>query len=816
MSFLYTHILHLALTLAVAAFLTVVGVLGGAWSGTIVLILVPFFTVLTAGLAFLAARETGKAQQDALRACADEQRLRAALAVQSDAFCIFSSEGVFLEESEASVLLGLAVLAHFDDLVGAVRDSADLVGAFRQLQKSGRGFVLDTTASANERRLKIRGQRHGNASVGDAVYDILWLHDDTACQSQMIQMRDKIAAAETRTVGIRALFDSLAFPVWTRGADLRLSWCNKVYAAALDATPDEIIAKQIELVPAANRGGVRALALRAQSQKMPQNERRHVVIAGQRRLLSITEHPLGDGAVEAMLGYAPDVTVEEEKDAELQRHISAHHQVLDNIGTPIVVYGPDQRMEFYNRAYLSLWDADENFLDTKPTFGEILEDLRTRRRAPEQADFQRYKRERIALFTSLIEPREDMMHLPDGSTLRIVAMPHPFGGLMFMHEDVTDKLALESSYNTLIAVQRETLDNLAEGIAVFGSDGKLKLFNPSFARIWKMPEEDLLTEPHINDLMERIRPLFDQAAWANIRADMITYTLEREQKQGRLARADGGMIEFRTVPLPDGAVLNSFLDVTDSLKVEQALRATNAALANADRLKSEFVANVSYQLRTPLNTIMGFAEILTNQYFGTLNERQLEYTRTMMESSRRLKSLIDDVLDLATIEAGRMTLDRRAVAVTALLQAVSAMIGERARQQSIEIAMDLESNIGSFDIDERRMKQALFNLMSNAIQYTPPGGRVTLQARRKDDAITISVIDTGIGIPPVDQERVWGKFERANPQARQGGAGLGLSLVRSFVELHGGHVEIVSQINQGTRISCTLPVKSTEPHGPVA
>jgi PAS domain-containing protein len=125
-------------------------------------------------------------------------------------------------------------------------------------------------------------------------------------------------------------------------------------------------------------------------------------------------------------------------------------------------------------------------LNGKPTFGEILEDLRTRRRAPEQADFQRYKKERLALFTSLLEPQEDLMHLPDGTTLRILAIPHPFGGIMFVHEDVTDKLALESSYNTLIAVQRETLDNLAEGIGVFAPDGKLRLFNPAFSHIWKL------------------------------------------------------------------------------------------------------------------------------------------------------------------------------------------------------------------------------------------------------------------------------------------------------------------------------------------
>jgi len=502
------------------------------------------------------------------------------------------------------------------------------------------------------------------------------------------------------------------------------------------------------------------------------------------------------------------VTKASELETELQRHISAHHEVLENMGSPITIYGADQRLEFYNRAYVRLWDHEEEFLASKPTFSEILEDLRTRRRAPEQVDFLRYKRERTALFTSLIEAREDMLHLPDGTTLRVVAVPHPFGGLMFLHEDVTDKLALESSYNTLIAVQRETLDNLAEGIAVFGADGKLKLFNPAYARIWHLETESLVDEPHINDLIERIKSLIAADQWLEIRQTMIACALDRSPLNGRFEHEDGTIISYSTVPLPDGAMLNSYVDITDTLKVEQALRESNAALATADRLKSEFVANVSYQLRTPLNTIMGFAEILANQYFGTLNERQLEYAKTMMESSKRLKLLIDDVIDLAMVDAGRMALNRRSTEIVPLLQTVAGMMGEWSRQQSLDLTVDAEDGIGSFEVDDKRIKQVLFNLISNAIQYTPPGGHITLQARRDGTHIRLSVIDTGIGIPQHDQDRIWHKFERSNPQTRQGGVGLGLSLVKSFIELHHGHIEITSAINQGTQITCVLPVQA--------
>jgi signal transduction histidine kinase len=207
---------------------------------------------------------------------------------------------------------------------------------------------------------------------------------------------------------------------------------------------------------------------------------------------------------------------------------------------------------------------------------------------------------------------------------------------------------------------------------------------------------------------------------------------------------------------------------------------------------------------------MGFAEILTNQYFGSLNDRQLEYTRTIQDASKRLLLLINDVLDLATIEAGRMALTHTPVGAADLLNTVKQMTAEWARQQSLEIIIDCPSNTGAFDADEQRIRQALFNLVSNAIKYTPAGGRITLEARRNEPWMVLSVIDTGIGIADTDRERVFGKFERANAQARQSGAGLGLSLVKSFVELHGGRIEIESEPNKGTRISCTLPIKAPE------
>jgi signal transduction histidine kinase len=212
-----------------------------------------------------------------------------------------------------------------------------------------------------------------------------------------------------------------------------------------------------------------------------------------------------------------------------------------------------------------------------------------------------------------------------------------------------------------------------------------------------------------------------------------------------------------------------------------------------------------------LNAIIGFAEILTNQYFGELNTRQLDYSRGILDSSNRLLSLINDILDLATIEAGYMQLETHAVDIHALMSSVLTFTRERARNQGLRLQFDCPPGIGTVPADERRLKQALFNLVSNALKFTPSGGSVTLAARRERDRVALVVADTGVGVPREDQARIFEKFERGNPQARQSGPGLGLSLVKSFIELHGGTVDLDSKPGSGTTVTCWLHDRSEIP-----
>ncbi len=624
-------------------------------------------------------------------------------------------------------------------------------------------------------------------------------------QAQMTETENESLKVQTRRASM--LLNTTNELIWQRDKTLVVVFCNLAYQRVVgDSAPTEE-GKIPELHSAA-----RKMAEKAKETNQPQRERRHIVVDGARKLYQIAEIPMPDGSV---VGFARDITELEETQQEIERHMSAQSVFLESSTSAMAIYGRDMRLKSYNNAYMALWKLEESFLDSQPTFGEVLEVLREKRRLPEQANFKAFKDQRVRLFTDLLEPNEEFFYLPDGKTLRVVAIPHGEGGLMFAYEDVTDRLALERSYNTLIAVQSETLDNLHEGVVVFGENGRLRLFNPVFAHLWQLEESQLESEIHISEVLELTRHLFRTEDWASYKQGFIGRVQSRSLYATRLERTDGSVLNMSVVPLPDGGTLLTFTDITDSTLVERSLREKNEALQAADRLKTEFLANVSYELRSPLTSISGFSEMLRQDYFGELTERQREYVEGIHESSQHLMHLINDILDLASIEAGYMTLDIREVEVESMLRSVLALLNERMKRFSIQAILACPQGIGGMLADETRIRQVMFHLLSNAVKYSPENGKVTIGAAREDARIRLWVSDEGPGIEEGEQAAVFDKFYRGSTRRGSGssGTGLGLSMVKSFIELHGGYVELDSAPGRGTTVTCILPQRSAGESG---
>ncbi|MBI1330159.1 MAG: PAS domain-containing protein [Alphaproteobacteria bacterium] len=656
-------------------------------------------------------------------------------------------------------------------------DAVELSKAIDALSDSGTAFSL-TARDAQGQAFLVRGRAVGGMAA-------VWIE----------QQREQASAAPDLAV----LLDAIPIPVWLRDKALSLQWVNRAYANAAGlADTDAVISSQTPLDKTE-----RDLASAARAEGEPLEAKRFAVVGGQRRALAFTHTPVGDGRV---VGAAIDVTEVATAEARLQQHIDAHADTLDKLATAVAIFGRDQRLTFFNRSFVTLWGLSDQWLETHPTDGEILDKLREMRKLPEQRDFQSWKRQRATLYEQPGDYLpEELWHVPGGKTLRVVAQPHPFGGLTFLYEDVTEKLALESSYNTLIKVQSATLDTLQEGVAVFGPDGRMNLHNASFARIWELDEGTLAGEPHVQRLADASVARFgDRDFWDRLVAS-ISSGADRRKPWGEIERSDSRIIAPSLSPLPDGATLVTFADVTDRFRIESALRDRNDALEAADRLKSDFVQHASFLFRDPLNAVQGFAQMMAAGAAGPLEPKQAEYVQDILAAATKLEEVTGDILDLAMIDSGAMRLELGRVDLHELLARVAQPLRQHAESLDIAFTLDCADDVGMVIVDQRRIRQVVFNLLSNAFKFTPRGGAIVLGAHIEGDDVQIWVSDTGPGIAPEVKANVFERFSAKGRAGQRAGAGLGLALVNRFVELHDGWVEIASSDSHGTLVRAHLP-----------
>jgi signal transduction histidine kinase len=661
------------------------------------------------------------------------------------------------------------------------------------LRARGVAFAM-TMATFAGRILEAKGQVTGGRAI-------LRLREVSGIKQELAELARRHQKQLEDTAATRALIEAVAAPVWARDDAGKLVFANQAYARAVEAQDGtEAVDRGIELFDR----GARTELLRAHELVETYSGRLPAVVAGQRRSFDVMTVPAGRGSA----GIALDATEAEGLRGELKRMMDAHRRTLDQLATGVAIFGSNQRLAFYNTAYRLLWDLDPIFLDQEPNDSAVLDRLRASRKLPDEQDFRQWK---MALYDAYraVEPKEHMWHLPDGRTMRVVTTPNPEGGVIYLFDDVTERLDLERRYDALIRVQGETLDNLTEAVAVFGSDGRLRLFNPVFARMWRLAPETLAERPHIESLSQWTFPLHgDHPVWQSLRTT-ITAIENREPVMGRLDRPDGNVVDCATMPLPDGATLVTFQDVTDTVNVERALRERNEALEAADKLKIDFVHHVSYELRSPLTNIIGFAHFLGDPITGPLRDKQREYLNYITVSTNALLAIINNILDLATIDAGAMTLNLGAVDIRKTMEAAAEGVQDRLVKSGIQLAIRAAADIGSLVADERRVRHALFKQLANAVGFSPGGETVTFTAQRLKDAVMFSVTDRGPGIPDDVQDKVFDWFETHSLGSRHRGTGLGLSLVRSFVELHGGSVTLESAVGRGTTVTCVFPLDQT-------
>ncbi|OQW55194.1 MAG: two-component sensor histidine kinase [Proteobacteria bacterium SG_bin9] len=662
--------------------------------------------------------------------------------------------------------------------------------AVEALRSSGESFTLHLTTSIGRSIEAI-----GRAVGGQAIVRIRELSGIRREHSELTQ-KHRALIAETDI--LRTFAAAVPAPVWTRDTSGRLGFANAAYAEATEAnSPSDAVTRNLELLDSADREDM-TNALNTQgafSARLP------VAIRGERRIFDVRAMRVAQGTA----GVAIDVTEAAALKAALVQMAEAHRRTLDQLSSGVAVFDGQRRLAFYNDSYRRLWDLDRAFLDTFPDDSSVLDRLRVARKIPEQQDFRGWKAKLHEAYQA-VEAAKDTWYLPDGRAVSVVTTPNPEGGVTYLFDDVTESLDLARRFDKLIRVQKESIDNLAEGVAVFGSNGRAQLFNPAFARMWKLSPDTLQQQPHIDAVVDWCKPLFDDAAtWQTLR-DAVTSIENRSAEPLKLERKDGSVLDCMTMPLPDGATMLTFQDTTDTVNVERALRERNEALETADQMKVDFVHHVSYELRSPLTTIIGFAHFLSDPATGPLTDKQGEYLSYITTSTNALLAIINNILDLATIDAGAMTLDLGTVDIRGAINAAAEGIQDRLARDHIRLVINVDPSLGEFVADERRVVQVLYNLLANAVGFSPQEGVISIAAARKDHHVTFSVTDSGPGIAPDVKDKVFDWFATHANGSKHRGAGLGLSLVRSFVELHGGKVRVDSAVGKGTTVSCDFPL----------
>jgi signal transduction histidine kinase len=779
-------------------------VIVGAKAAAAIIVIAALWVILAVALAIVAARRLRRAQAVLGTARTMRSLLEAAPA---RALLVYGDGRV---EADAQLVRDLGLPGQprkLDDLAGSDagfdrEDFSSFAVELDDVRLGGAPFRRQLRLAGRDRVIEVRAALAPPPAKPGAV--LVWLFDISEADSERVKLARRLQQTEGALDALTHLIESAPFPMWYRGPDLSLGLVNAAFVAAVEGRDAaEVIEKGAELIDAAGAEGARAGAEKALETGKPYSRNQPATIGQERRMLRVVDVPLPTGAV---AGFAIDIQDLEDARIELAHHQESQRELADRMTAGAAQFDGERQLAFFNRPFAIMAQLDPEWLAEKPEFDRILERMRENGRLPEVRDFPAWKAERRAWFTSPEEAIEEDWMLANGDHLRILGQPLPDGGLRLIFEDRTEQVRLASARDTLLRVRAATFDNLFEVISVFASDGRLYLWNRRFSELWDLDEAWLAEHPRVDELVPAMaKRLVNPTAAAQVRELVRSTTSGRQSGTGRVVLTDGRQFEFAAVPLPDGNALFTMIDVTDSSRIEAALRERATALEEADRVKTDFVANMSYELRTPLTSIGGFAEMLEAGYAGDLPQAASDYVGAILESVERLSKLINDVLDLTQGDTKGVVLERERVDIAGLCRMAAETLRPRAEEKGQKLDLALEPSSGSVIGDARRLRESVEHILRNAVAYTDEGGLIWLKASGDDDQATIVIVDNGPGIAPEQQEEVFARFHRSNAARGEAALGLGLPLTRQFIEAHGGTVALESALGKGTSVTITIP-----------
>jgi signal transduction histidine kinase len=660
---------------------------------------------------------------------------------------------------------------------------AQLDAAIHELRRNGTVFDM-TVGTCGGATIEATGLISGR-------HAILRLREATNLRHELRHLRIAAADSTRDATALKAAADRATFPVWVRDGEGALVWVNQAFAEEAGfTTPETAISERAEITEDAM---VRAMEA-ARDQRQPFSD---VSQPEGREPLQVREIPIRNGYAGLAIPSAVAVSGGSARS-------NGFRNALDHVQTGIAQFDRRGRLCFFNETFCALWDWDREWLDTGPDEKGVLDRMRSQSQLPQFSDYREWREDLVDDEGQTVKVHD--WHLPNNRMLNVITVPQADGSRTYLFDNLTESRELETRVVALNQIQRETLESLTEGIVVFGSNGRIRLSNPQFREMWALDASDAGPGVHIDALVLRCQMKGgDREDWAQLKDNVTGYSETRRGVSSIMTLSENEIFQTTCVPLPDGGTLAVFTDISDTQRIERALRERNDALEQANRIRNSFVGKVSYELRQPLQNIIGFAQVLSEPALAGGPEQQQEYAGHILSESSELLVIVNSILDLASIDAGTFELEPRSIPLRPAIDDAVATLGDRLRKRDVDVQIDTPEDLTDVIADPERLRQILFNLLANAVSFSPAGAIVRVRAGLENDILTLSVSDRGPGIPTEVLERVFDRFESQSGGTDHRGVGLGLSLVKSFVDLHQGQVWIESSKDTGTKVTCRFP-----------
>lgn len=611
------------------------------------------------------------------------------------------------------------------------------------------------------------------------------------------------AEANVATCGLEAfsILNSIPICVWAKDKNGKLVYCNDAYAGVLETPKDEAVKRNIlwSSVAASYKGGKGSGRADMDS----------VVIDGRLTFFDISETEIGNTGIS--LCCAIDSTKFETVLREYEKYKTESFDTLNSLSSPIAVLDEHTKVVFANDAFLHMFKVDEKTINNDIMTSELLDYLRDNRVLLEMDNFQEFKDIVLGMFTTVLEPRRYFFSLSNGKTFNVIVSPYQIGGLIFVFEDITDKIALERDYNALSAIQKETLDHLIEGILVFGADNKIKMTNPALRSIWTDNEYDDL---HINEFFEINEAMFtSEEESQEIRSELIAHsTSKRELYSGEIKQQSDKLIEYAYVPLPEGLNLVRFVDATDKYNLQKAMDEKVNLIEQIDKLKSDLISNISTEFNTPIDTIRSFADILIKQYFGELNDKQSNYCTGIINAANRLYELVESMINLASIESGHMKLKYAETTTQIFASQCASLFSQKLSDKNIQLIQEIENPEEKIIIDTKGLEKVVFYFLSEAMNYTKEGGTISFTihtSSANNNYIDIKITDSSISEYELSDRQISAINKLfagdVSDLSIKGTLDFMLAYSSNIVRLNGGKIRMTYIETAGTQVKITIP-----------